>query len=358
MIRLAKDAELDRLKAAQDLAFQRKQDAYQAQQSAWERLSTARETMNRAHEAKQRAYEAQDSTWQTLQRMRDAYGPRIEQLNRAQEAAFLDMRRSFDSASIAYAGRNGALAAGYATDGHRYKAEARAYVNERRGLVAELRVAKERHESTKSAFQRAKEEFNAAKRAFEQTREAHAVVKQRFQEAKIAFDKAARDFRARLERVKAENANTKNERQEVARRAGVPPQYLDSVWVSPDGKGGHNIYFGGIGQPNGPGHAHYVTDSFGKVTYKRDPFDPHGAHNFTENQGGYYDMVSRESTSGDFGFRCRFRGYDAYVETNVSKDGQRKIDIYYGPNGPFGPGHHHAGALRSEPHVIIFDELR
>ena len=52
---MAKDAELDRLKAAQDLAFQRKQDAYQAQQRAWEKRSSARDTMNRAYEAKQRA---------------------------------------------------------------------------------------------------------------------------------------------------------------------------------------------------------------------------------------------------------------------------------------------------------------
>ena len=59
---MAKDAELDRLKAAQDLAFQRKQDAYQAQQRAWEHRSSARDAMNRAFESKQRAYATQEST--------------------------------------------------------------------------------------------------------------------------------------------------------------------------------------------------------------------------------------------------------------------------------------------------------
>ena len=49
---MARDAELDRLKAAQDAAFQRKQNAYQAQQTAWEKLSSARDEMNRAYEAK------------------------------------------------------------------------------------------------------------------------------------------------------------------------------------------------------------------------------------------------------------------------------------------------------------------
>lgn len=355
---LAKDAELDRLKTAQDLMYQRKQDAHKAQQTAWERLNSARDAMNRAFEAKQRAYDNQDASWQSLQRLRDSYGPRIESLNRQQQAAFENMGRAFENASSAHNSRNGAMAASYAADGHRYKAESQGYVSERRGLIAELRAASERHAGTKPAFQRAKDEFTSAKRAFEQARTTHDAAKRAFQTAKANFDKAVAEFRARLEKVKAANANRINDRREIARQAGVPMQYLDSVWVSPSGKGGHNIYFGGVGSPSGPGHAHYATDSSGKVTYKRDPFDPHGAHNFTENQGDYYDMVSRESAGGDFGFRCRFRGYDAYVETNVNKDGVRKIDIYYGPNGPFGPGHHHAGALRSAPQTIIFDELR
>ena len=358
MIRLAKDAELDRLKAAQDLAYQRKQDAYKVQQSAWERLNSAREAMNRAFEAKQRAYETQESTWQALQRLRDSYGPRIEQCNRDQETAFQNMGRAFDNASSAYSSRNGAMAASYAADGHRYKAEAQGHVAERRRLVGELREAKDRHDNTKPAFQHAKVEFTTAKREFEQARDAHNGAKQKFQEAKAAFDKASTAFRTRLEKVKADNASRNDDRREIARKAGVPTQYLDSIWVSPNGKGGHNIYFGGVGRPNGPGHAHYVIDSSANVTYRRYPFDPHGAHNFTENQREYADVVMRESSNDDFGFWCRFRGYDAYVETNVNRDGQRKIDIYYGPNGPFGEGHHHAGALRSAPLDIIFDELR
>jgi len=355
---MAKDAELDRLKAAQDLAFQRKQDAFSAQQSTWEKVSAAREVMNRAYEAKQRAYEAQDSTWQSLQRLRDSYGPHIEDLNRRQETAYRNMSTAFSNASSAHDSRNGAMAASYAADGHRYKAECQGYVAERRSLISELRDAKERHDNTKPAFQRAKDEFTRAKHDFEQARDAHNRTKQTFQDAKATFDQASRAFRSRLELVKAEGERRKSERREIAAKAGVPTQYLDSVWVSHNGEGGYNIYFGGVGQPNGPGHAHYVVDSYGKVTYKREPFDPHGSQNFTDNQHEYADMVLRESTSGDFGFRCRFRGYDAYVETNVNDQSHQKIDIYYGPNGPFGPGHHHAGALRSNPLELIFDELR
>ena len=233
---MAKDAELDRLKTAQDLAYQRKQDAYQAQQRAWEKKrSSARDAMNRAFEAKQRAYAALDSTLRDLQRMRYSYGPIIERLNSLQETAFQNMKRAFDNASSAYDRRDGAGAASYAAEGHRYEAESQGYVNVRRGLVAELRSAKERHDATKPAFQRAKDDFNSAKRAFD-------------------------------------SAN--------AAKAGVPHQYHDNVWISTDSSGNTNIYFGGVGKPNGPGHGHYVMDRNGNVTYKRDPFDPHGAQNF------------------------------------------------------------------------------
>lgn len=123
---MAKDAELDRLKTAQDLAYQRKQDAYQALQCAWEKRSSARDAMNRAFEVNQRAYAAQDSTWQDLKRMRDLYGPRIERLNSLQETAFQNMGRAFDDASSAHDRRDGAGAASYAAEGHRYKAESQA----------------------------------------------------------------------------------------------------------------------------------------------------------------------------------------------------------------------------------------
>lgn len=356
---MAKDAELDRLKATQDLAYQRKQDAYQAQQRAWEKRSFARDAMNRAFEAKQRAYAAQDSTRQDLKRMRDSYGPRIERLNSLQETASQNMKRAFDNASSAYDRRDGAGAASYAAEGHRYKAESQGYVNERRGLVAELRSAKERHDATKPAFQRAKDDFNSAKRAFDSAKAEHERAQTQFKRAKAEFDQAARAFKSRLEKVKTEGQKRREDRKSIAAKAGVPYQYHDNVWVSTDSSGNTNIYFGGAGKPNGPGHGHYVMDRNGNVTYRRDPYDPHGAQNFTENQRDYTDVIGREVASGgEFGFRCKFRGYDAYVESNTNRQGRAKIDIYYGPNGPFGPGHHHAVAYHESPYDFVADNLR
>lgn len=281
---MAKDAELDRLKTAQDLAFQRKQDAYQAQDSAWKRLSSARDALNRAHEEKQSAYAAQDASWQDYQRVRSSNGPRIDQLNAQQESAFQNMKSAFENASSAHDRRDGAGAASYAADGHRYKAEAQGCVAERRRLVEEIRSARARHEATKPAFGHAKDHFTQAKRSFDQAKANHEQTQAAFKLAKAEFDQAAQAFKKRLETVRSESKRRKDDKRSLAERAGVPYQYRDDVWISKDSDGNTNIYFGGVGKPNGPGHGHYVMDCSGKVTYKREPYDPHGAQNFAENR--------------------------------------------------------------------------
>ena len=356
---MAKDAELDRLKAAQDLAFQRKQDAYQAQQRAWEKRSSARDTMNRAYDAKQRAYQEQDRTWQYYQNVRNSHGPRIDSLNAQQESAFQNMKRSYDVASSAYDRRDGASASSHAAEGRSYKEESQRCVAERRRLVEEIRSARTQHDASKPAFQRAKDDFSSAKRAFDSAKAEHERAQMEFKRAKADFDSCAKAFKSRLEKVKTEGQKRREDKKSIAAKAGVPHQYRDNVWVSTDSSGNTNIYFGGVGKPNGPGHGHYVMDRNGNVTYKRDPFDPHGAQNFTDNQRDYTDVIGREVASGgEFGFRCKFRGYDAYVESNTNRQGRAKVDIYYGPNGPFGPGHHHAVAYRESPYDFVADNLR
>ena len=277
---MAKDAELDRLKAAQDLAFQRKQDAYQAQQRAWEKRSSARDTMNRAYEAKQRAYQEQDRTWQYYQNVRNSHGPRIDSLNAQQESAFQNMKRSYDVASSAYDRRDGASASSHAAEGRSYKEESQRCVAERRRLVEEIRSARTQHDASKPAFQRAKDDFSSAKRAFDSAKDEHERAQMEFKRAKADFDSCAKAFRSRLEKVKTEGQKRREDKKSIAAKAGVPHQYRDNVWVSTDSSGNTNIYFGGVGKPNGPGHGHYGMDRNGNVTYKRDPFDPHGAQNF------------------------------------------------------------------------------
>lgn len=225
---LARDAELDRLKSAQDSAFQRKQDAWQAQ----------------------------DRTWNELQRVRNNNGSRIDRLNAEHDRTFDAMRAAFDSASRAFDGRDHLGARSYADQGNRYKADLPGIVDERRRLVEEIRTASQRHNQAKEAFRSAKAEF----------------------------DRASQRFKQRLEQVKAGNQRKRNDKREIAQKAGVPYRYLDDVWVSQQPDGSVNVYFGGVGEPNGPGHGHYAMDRYGAVTYRREPFDPHGPQNFHRDE--------------------------------------------------------------------------
>ena len=319
------DAELDRLKAAQDLAFQRKQRAYDAQDAAWKRRTGAGDAMNHAYEEKQRAYTEQDSTWQNLQRVRDNNGPRIDRLNAQQEAAFESMKRAYDSASAAYDRRDGASAKSYAEEGRRHKEEAQCYVQERRRLVDEIRTAKARLDAIKPTFQRAKADFDSAKCSFDSAKADHSRAQDEFKRAKADFDQAAKAFKARLEIVRAESSRKKSDKHALAAKAGVPYGYRDKVWVSTDSDGNTNIYFGGAGQPNGPGHGHYVLDQNGTVTYKRDPFDPHGTQNFT-------DTDSRGSTLYDSRMRSGSRPAGA-EGIFARRDGGREHSTQYYADG-------------------------
>ncbi len=356
---MARDIELDRFKMQQTYAYQQNQTAWLAQDEAWKRRQAAREVMDRAYHAKQTAYEAQQSVWEDLQRLRDSYGPRIEMLNSRQEAAFENMKDAFDRASSAHDARDGLSARTYADEGHRYKAESQEAVAERRQLVQELRDAKDRHTAATPAFQRAKAEFDTARAEHARAKSDHEQKQEEFRRTKAVFNSAKSAFQARLEAVRDERQRRQTDKRALAEQAGVPYQYLDDLWVTTAPDGTVNIYFGGSGSANGPGHGHYAMDSYGNVTYRREPFDEHGGQNFTDAQQDYDDVIGAENTSvGEFGFRCRFRGYDAFVESNTNNQEQPKIDIYYGPNGPFAPGHHHAVALRDDPHTLIYDDLR
>ncbi|HEU0266836.1 MAG TPA: hypothetical protein VFQ70_04370 [Candidatus Saccharimonadaceae bacterium] len=165
-----------------------------------------------------------------------------------------------------------------------YREESQRYVAERRRLVEEIRLARATHEASKPAFQQAKDNFSTAKRAFDSAKAEHERAQDEFKRAKAEFDQAVKAFRSRLEKVKAEGQKRREDKKLVAARAGVPYQYRDNVWISTGSNGNTNIYFGGVGKPNGPGHGHYVMDRSGNVTYKRDPYDPHGAQNFEENR--------------------------------------------------------------------------
>ena len=268
-----RDAELDRLRSAREAARQR-------QQAAWERRSSARAVMNRAWEAQQAAYANQQAAWEAYMSIKLTNGPRIEILNTEQDQAYQEMKSAFESASLAHDMRDCAGARMYANEGHACKARSQTFAAERRQLVSEIRAARERFEGVKPAFWSARGEFARAQQTFHSARAEHELAEAEFKRAKADFESYTKAFRSRLDELKSAS---RKKRKELAAKAGVPLQYRDDVWISTEPNGNVNIYFGGIDEPDGLGHGHYVMGPNGTVTYMRDPFKPHGAQNFTEN---------------------------------------------------------------------------
>ncbi len=344
---MIRDAELDRLKTAQDNAFQRKQVAYQAQQKTWECLSSLKNDLNRAFEEKQRAYKAQDDSWKYVQGLQDRIGPRVNQLKDLQERAYQNMKSAFDNASSAHARRDGASAKSYATEGHSYKTESQGYVEERRRLVGELKIAQANHNSTKLAFNQAKERFAEIKRKYDRLKAEHERAKNDFKNAKADFDQTVKAFKSRLEFIKNEQKLHCEANRRLAEQAGVPYQYLNSFKIDNSPDGGLNFYFGGMGEPDGPGHGHIATDRYGEIKYDRKPFDPHGSQNYTYNDNPRFHCYGV-----DFGESLTYKGYNAIKESGVdSKTGRATIDVYYGgANGnPLGEGHGHDVFYQDNP---------
>ena len=275
-----RDAELDRLKSARESARQRQQAAWEAQQAAWERRSLARAVMNRAWETKQAAYADQQAAWEAYMSIKLTNGPRIEILNTEQDQAYQEMKSAFESASLAYDMRDGASARMHANQGHACKIRSQTLAAERRQLVSEIRAARERFESAKPAFQAAKGELARAQQTFHSARAEHELAEAELKRAKADFESCTKAFRSRLDELKSAS---RKKHKELAAKAGVPLQYQDDAWISIEPNGNVNIYFGGVNEPDGLGHGHYVMDPNGAVTYRRDPFKPHGAQNFTEN---------------------------------------------------------------------------
>ena len=179
---------------------------------------------------------------------------------------------------------------------------------------------------------------------------AQDVAFQRKQNAYQAQQTACvKAFKTRLEQVRASSKKRREDKKSIAEKAGVPSQYRDNVWISKDSDGNTNIYFGGIGKPDGPGHGHYVMDQNGTVTYRREPFGPHGAQNFEEtrrekatlrmaqiaiNQWARSAATPRVLQSEDSDFKVQVksgydRDHDAIVSDIVIIDRYNKKEHYH-----------------------------
>ncbi len=315
---MARNFELDSLKAKEQEAFHRKQSAFQryveaknrantahdAMQSAWEERCSTREEMNREYERMQYSSNNYREVWDEYGRIRDANNARIESLRYEADSEHQMMKDCFDHASDAYEYGNKSEAPIYAAEGHEHKNRRNELNEEVSRLIQEIRDAKANAEwrapkTDSSAFRRAREAFNVAKARHESAQAEFKRLKTERDHYKAEFDSAQEEhtrlkeeFQRKLAEVKT---NNQRERDKTLDKAGVRWSDRKDAKIVKKADGTTQVYHGGLGSGDGLGHGHTALDQFGNKTYDRKAFEKHGRQNFTDDKKGItiYDRNAR-----------------------------------------------------------------
>ncbi len=317
---MARDTELDTLKADMDAAFEQMKATRGLMNTVNERKNSLRYQMNEAFERMNDLHDDMKSAWQDLQSARsyqrrvwesmdhsrdDEYKNLTQKIGAAREKA--DERYSmasdaFKRSKRAYKKHNGELAKECSDKAyrlmdecHQYNKEFQNLVERRREVASNQNEAVEqlhgakaktdscwsKHESLRSEFLAAKSEWRSLHDKYNAIKTERQNLRDKYYVLKSEFDKKHEAYIHRRNEVQSRRDQRRESDREIARKADVPSQYLDDVLVKRDTNGTINIYFGGYGAPDGPGHGHCCVNSSGRVIYDRQPGEAHGAQNFT-----------------------------------------------------------------------------
>jgi hypothetical protein len=301
--KVARDAELDRLKAEQDRTYQRQQEAFQTmkrkqeeqhalyeqQQAAWNRRKAVGDELNREYERLQASRKLNDEVWGEYQRVRDYNNSRISALKPQADSAYRNMVSAFERASTVYNSGDKAAAPGYSAEGKNYQAILQSLNAEISSLGVEIKSAKARAESVgggrtdgsafsaaKARFQALKSEHTAIQSKFKSVKSEYDRAKATFKSAQAAHKKAKEAFQVRLATLRAEKASREAKNRNMLMVVSGEIGYMDGkmVKIKPkdDGSGKVDIYFGGLDpRGDGIGHGHIVVDGC-QVVYMRQPW--------------------------------------------------------------------------------------
>lgn len=303
------DPELDRIKLAKAEAADKRNDAWERQEVAWNRRSSARDALSRAWSQKQAAKQRMNDCWEIYQSERDQNQAEYTRNQQLADQAHYDMQRAFENASQAYLSGQHDMAAYYSNEGHRLKTS-RDYYNQANKTVNSYSSAKQRFETARGDYQVAKAEFDRYKAEFDSAKLEHEAAQQEFQELKAKVAEYKEAFDVRLEEVRRQRTLRDQKRKqeaaakwqqdlEILRKAGVPREYHHKNAVMIFRKKGKTtlIYFGGRGAPNGSGHGLYEVGPNGEVINKAEPGEPHSSGNFAKRKGAVlYDRRARRDS--------------------------------------------------------------
>ena len=170
----------------------------------------------------------------------------------------------------------------------KHNAETRAFGREAIPFLEELRQFQAENKAVNIAAERARSAVVALAAALAKAEcELREAVSERTSceealfDAEVSYANADAAFAAAVAAKQKKAARVRRGWREIAAQAGVPRLFHDRVKIVVDDEGIKNIYFGGIGKPDGDNHGHYALHPSGKITYHRDPYRPHGAHNYT-----------------------------------------------------------------------------
>lgn len=345
---MSKNYELDSLKAEQDAAFRRKQEAFQnydrarnsanaahdIMQNAWDERVRARERMNEEFERRKEAFGHRDSVWEDYARIRDYNNSQIESLKYDADFEHRAMQDCFDRASDAYAYGDKSEAPILSQEGHEHKARRDELNAEISRLANEVKSAKayaemraprvdsSSFESAKAEFERAKAFHESAQTEFKNRAAERDRLKDMFETFQAEHARCQESFQNKLAQVKSDN---RRERDKILDKAGVASYEREDAKIVKKSDGTTQVYHGGFGRGDGLGHGHTAIDSTGKVEYDRKAFESHGKQNYTDSDGvTIYDRRLRRQhevmgIEGDFDVQTR-RGHN----THYYKDGLRE----------------------------------
>ncbi|MBP3899503.1 DUF1771 domain-containing protein [Candidatus Saccharibacteria bacterium] len=309
---MPRNQELDRIKSEEQVAFQRKQSAWNAyseakeyassahdaMQSAWEERSRARDELNHEYEVMQSASENYHRVWDEYSRIRDYNNSRIDSLRNEADYEHQEMKRCFDQASNEYEYGNKSMASTYSQEGHSHKDrrdELNAEISE---LCREIKEAKQSAEwqapktdnsafkAAKASFERAKSRHESAEAEFKRLKLERDRLKADFDSAQAEHKRLKEEFQRKLEEIKAQKTLSRQKTVEkvsmaLAKERG--PFSLGTIFgqdakIVPrnDGSGKTDVYFAGMAAAgDGLGHGHAIIDRNGSVTYLRDAWQDH-----------------------------------------------------------------------------------
>ncbi|MEY8493395.1 DUF1771 domain-containing protein [Lachnospiraceae bacterium 29-91] len=356
---MSRNYELDRLKVEQDIAFQRKQEAFHdynlareranaahdVMQNAWEERVRTREKMNQEFENRKSAFEHHDSVWENYKHIRDYNNSRIESLKYDADSEHHAMQDCFDRASTEYEYGNKSEAPVLAQEGHEHKERRNELNAEISALAQEVKNAREYAESCapkvdSSAFESAKNEFKRAKSVhesaqaeFQHLKAERDRLKNTFDSLQVEFLRCKELFQRKLEEIKS---NNQRERDQVLDKAKVYGLDRKDAKIVKKNDGTVHVYHSGVGKGDGFGHAHTALDRFGNITYDRNAFSEHGSQNFTDTtlRNGVYSGT--------------FENQPAIIKVSDAGN-SNQVQIFYGGKGsPDGPGHNHINIVNDK----------